>query len=345
MRILQIGLGGFGKNHLRAWTQLGLGKDLYVAEIQREKALAECSIYNIGPERVSAHYQDFLPSADVVDIVTATDTHYALCREALQAGKDVFVEKPMTLTSGEAGDLVKMVRSRKSILQVGYYYRFHPASQWIKERIQSGGLGRLRYLSGSFMGFKRARTDVGVTHTDGIHFLDLFNWFVSQPPKEVCAFTRDHFHRGLEDFSIVVCTYPNGEIAKVESGYIQPGDWVDKVVPSAWTTKEVSVIGSQATLEADFEIGEVKAHQVRHELRDGIWTAVHSGSSLPPIGVAGPIEQICEELKAFLGSVETRAEPLANGMDSGFCLARLMETIYRSSQLKRTLEVDYRETE
>ena len=342
MRILQIGLGGFGKNHLRAWTQLGLGRDLRVAEVRRETAMVECSKYNMGPEQVTAHYRDFLPLADVVDIVTPTDSHYSLCLEALQAGKDVFVEKPMTLTSGEAGELVQVARSQKRILQVGYYYRFHPASRWIKETIQSGLLGQLRYLSGNFAGFKRARTDVGVTHTDGIHFLDLFSWFVGRPPKEVWAVTRDHFNRGLEDFSVVLCTYPDGEIAKVESGYIQPGKWMDKVVPSAWTSKEIFIVGSRATIEADFETGKVKVHRVRHELRDQIWTAVHEGSHSPCVPTAGPIEQLCEEFQAFLGSVKTRQEPLANVMDSGFCLARLMETIYRSSQLKKALEVDYR---
>jgi predicted dehydrogenase len=344
VRILQIGLGGFGKNHLKAWNQLGLGRDLYVAEVRKEAAISECSKYNMAPEQVSAHYRDFLPRADVVDIVTPTDSHYTLCLEALQAGKDVFVEKPITLTSGEAEELAQVVRSKKSVLQVGYYYRFHPASRWIKETIRSGLLGQLRYLSGNFAGFKRARTDVGVTHTDGIHFLDLFNWFVGQPPKEVWAVTRDHFNRGLEDFSIVICTYAGGEIAKVESGYIQPGKWVDKVVPSAWTSKEIFIVGSQATLEADFETGEVKVHHVRHELRDRIWTAVHGGSSLPCVPAAGPIEQLCEELQAFLASVKTRQEPLANVMDSGFCLARLMEAIYRSSQQKKALEVDYRVT-
>ena len=88
MRILQIGLGGFGRNHLRAWTQLGLGKDLFIAEMKKEMALAECGKYNISPEHISASYRDFLPAADVVDIVTPTDTHFSLCREALEAGKD-----------------------------------------------------------------------------------------------------------------------------------------------------------------------------------------------------------------------------------------------------------------
>ena len=125
---------------------------------------------------------------------------------------------------------------------------------------------------------------------------------------------------------------------------IQPGKWIDKVVPSAWTTKDVCLVGSKATLEADFEVGEVKAHNVHHQLRDGVWAAVHDGSSLPSIRAAGPIEQLCEEFKAFLSSVESRNEPIANVTGSGFRLARLMETIYRSSELRQTLAVDYGET-
>lgn len=320
---------------------MGYGKALYVADLQEERAKAECSMYNISLDKISTNYHDFLQFADVVDVVTPTDTHYSLCLEALHAGKDVFVEKPMTLTSREAEDLAKVVHAEKRILQVGYYYRFHPAACWIKEQVKTGALGRLRYLSGSFMGFKRARTDVGVTHTDGVHFLDLFNWFVGRPPKEVYAVTRDHFHRGLEDFSIVICTYPEGEIAKVESGYIQPGKWGDKVVPSAWTTKEVSIVGSMATVEADFEIGEVRFHDVHHELRNGVWTALHQGSTIPPIPAAGPIEQLCDELKAFMNSVKTRTTPLANAVDSGLNLAKLMDAVYQSGEMKKTLSVNY----
>jgi len=340
MKILQIGLGGFGKNHLRAWNQLGLGKDLYIAELRAE-AHVECQKYNLPSDRISTDYHDFLDKVDIVDVVTPSDTHHALCKDALLHGKDVFVEKPMTMNSEEAVELANIVERTGRILQIGYYYRFHPISKFIKQNIDSGEMGDLRYLSGNFMGFKRARTDVGVTHTDGIHFIDLFNWFLNEIPKEVYAVTRDHFRRGLEDTSIVLFTYNNDVLVKVESGYIQPGRWNDKVVPNAMTTKEIAVMGSQTTMEADFEIEKLQVYDVHHELIDGIWTAINNGGTSPNIGTASPIDQICLEFQAFLNSVETREKPLANVIDSGVYLAKIMEAVYKSAQIDRSVPIKY----
>jgi UDP-2-acetamido-3-amino-2,3-dideoxy-glucuronate N-acetyltransferase len=175
MKILQIGLGGFGKNHLRAWTQMGLARNLSIADLSRERLEEAQELFGIAADRLVTDYRALIQEADVVDVVTPSDSHYAICAEALRLGKDVFVEKPMTMTSQEADQLAEAVERSGRILQVGYYYRFHPISQYVREQIRNGQLGSIRYLSGQFMGFKRARTDVGVTLTDGIHFIDLFN--------------------------------------------------------------------------------------------------------------------------------------------------------------------------
>ncbi len=339
MKILQIGLGGFGKNHLKAWTFLGFGKDLYVADLEKERAIVECAKYNIAADRISSNYRDFLRFADIVDIVTPTDTHYTLCLEALQAGKDVFVEKPMTMTSVEAQHIVEVAERSKHLIQIGYYYRFHPISQHLKTQLKTGSFGKIRYINGNFFGFKRARTDVGVTHTDGIHFLDLFNWFLNSFPTEVYAVCRDHFQRGLEDFSVVLLTYPSGTVAKVESGYIQPGRWKDKVVPGAVTSKEVMIVGDRAAAEVDFETETLAVHDAHHELRNGVWTAVLGETRQLPVEPCEPVQMVCRELTAFLECVRTREEPSANVMGSGLMLAELMEAIYKSGRTNKPIAV------
>lgn len=338
MRVLLIGLGSFGCNHLRAWHELGLGRNLYVAEID-PKRHSECEIYRLSSDRITADYHYFLDSVNVVDIVTPSTSHFALCSEALRAGKDVFIEKPMTMTSEEASELAALVRKTGRVLQVGYYYRFHPISRSLKTQMRAQGLGELRYLSGNFMGFKRARTDVGVTHTDAIHFLDLFNWFVARPPNEVYAVTRDHFGRGMEDLSLAVLEYPNGILAKVESGYIQPGRWRDKVVPDAFTSKEIFVAGSRATVEADFETEQMVVHNVHQEFRDGTWWPVLGGFQVPYLGTASPVQMICAELSAFLECVRRRGRPGANVVGSGVVLAKLMEAIYGSARQNVPVEL------
>jgi UDP-N-acetylglucosamine 3-dehydrogenase len=329
--ILLVGLGGFGRNHLRAWYEMGLGDNLFVAELNSELH-RECRLVGMPEDRITMDYRTVLDRVDVVDVVTPSTSHFEICKAALLAGKDVFVEKPMTMTAKEAADLASLVVATGRILQVGYYYHFHPISQYLKERIRAGALGDLRYLSGNFMGFKRARTDVGVTHTDGIHFLDLFNWFVGRLPEQVYAETRDHFGRGMEDWSLVVLRYRDGTVAKVESGYIQPGRWHDKVVPNAMTTKDIFVCGSQATVEVDFETENFAIHDVRHEFRQNTWVPVGNGSQTPQVGTANPIQMICAELHAFLECIAARQRPGSNVIGSGVVLAKLMEAIYESAR-------------
>jgi predicted dehydrogenase len=338
MKILQVGLGGFGRNHIKAWTELGLTKDLFIAELN-PTLLAECDKFGIPASQRTNDYRQFLQQADVVDIVTSTQSHHAIAKEALEAGKDVFIEKPMTATSEQAEELAALAKSKGRFIQVGYYYRFHPISLWARDLVATRKLGNLRYLSGKFMGFKRPRTDVGVTHTDAIHFIDLFNWILNAFPTDVYAVTRDHFGRGMEDLSIVLLTYPNGVIAKIESGYIQPARWKDKVVPNASTEKSIFVCGDQATVEADFEVETAVLHNVRHEKVDGLWRVQSDGSVAPSLPAAGPLEQIKAELTAFQKSFASRQTPSADASSAGIELAQIIEAIYESAKSGKSVSL------
>ncbi|MBI3318719.1 MAG: Gfo/Idh/MocA family oxidoreductase [Candidatus Omnitrophica bacterium] len=342
LKALLIGLGGFGKNHLKAWCEMGFRERIWVAELDAQRH-AECWAAGLRPAQVTTDHRKFLGQADLVDIVTPSSSHFQLCAEALEAGKDVFVEKPMTMNSEEALRLSQIVSRTGRILQVGYYYRFHPVSLWIREELRRGTLGELRYLSGKFLGFKRARTDVGVTHTDAIHFFDLINWLLGTHPTDVFAVTRDHFGRGLEDLSVALLTYPKGILAHVESGYIQPGRWNDRVVPNAKTTKELILCGSEGTLQADFETSAVELFKVRHVLKDGIWQLVNEGSIRPTLPLMDTVGQVRSELEAFLRSASTRGAPAPNVLESGLHLAQLMETLYLSSKERRVIELEPKE--
>lgn len=331
MKVLQVGLGGFGKNHVRAWSEMGLRNSLWVAELRGEGG-DDARALGLDPSRVVSDYRALLKDVDVVDVVTPSTSHYEICSAALAAGCDVFVEKPATMTSSEAEALREQASSAGKLIQVGYYYRYHPLSTYLKAKITDGSIGKPRYISGVFMGFKRCRNDVGVTHTDGIHFIDLFNWLLGEMPTRVYAVIRDHFGRGMEDLSIVMLDYPSGAVGKVESGYIQPGRWRDKVVAGAFTSKEIFVSGSTATVEVDFETEMANVHDVHHELRNGIWTAVNAGTTKPLSGTANTVQLISSELNDFLECVRSRRTPSANIEEAGVQLGRVIEAVYESAK-------------
>lgn len=329
--IVQVGLGNFGKRHLEAWHRLGFTDRLWIAEPD-ERQWPEAARHQIPRERIVRTLKPALPHVEVVDIVTPTEQHLDVCLAALEADKDVFIEKPMTMNAADARRVLELSERTARRVQVGYYYRFHPISQRLKAELRAGRLGAIRYLTGNFCGFKRARTDVGVTHTDGIHFLDLFVWLLEEMPVDVYAVCRDHFSRGLEDFSIALMTFPNGVVAKVESGYVQPGRWPDKVVANAMTTKDLVVVGDRASAEIDFEAQTCVISEVHHELRQGIWTPVMGPTSRLQLEACDPTQLVCRELEAFLQSVATREPTPAGPRECGVHLAVLMESLYESAR-------------
>src|SRR5205814_1969277 len=101
-------------------------------------------------------------------------------------GKDVFVEKPITLVSSEAKKLTELAEKSGSILQVGHIFRFDPASLWLRDVIAEGRFGQLKMLRARFSGFKRPRPDTGVTFADS-HAIKAEEGAVHQlefPPEE-----------------------------------------------------------------------------------------------------------------------------------------------------------------
>src|SRR5207245_5627127 len=144
----------------------------------------------------STDARSLFSKVDVAVIVTSATTHFDMCRELLQMGKDVFVEKPISLVSSEAKEMTELARNSGLILQVGHIFRFDPASLWMRDAIADERFGQLKMLRARFSGFKRPRHDTGVTFADSIHFVDLFNFLLGAPPRRVHAVLQDFLGRG-----------------------------------------------------------------------------------------------------------------------------------------------------
>jgi len=306
--VLQVGFGNFGPTHLAAWRALGLAERLIVAD-PSEAARRACRGLGLAQAQVIADYDEAIDGADLVDVVSATDTHFEICARALRAGLPVFIEKPMTSNLAEAERLAGIVAETGCPLQVGFYFRHHPLAQAMRERIRAGGLGQLRYLSSRFTGFKRGRTDSGVLLNDAIHFIDLHNWLMDGFPVRVQATLLDHFGRGLEDMALLEMHYPGGVVARIEAGCTIPGRWNDNIVKGATASKETTAAGSEGAIEADFVTQTMLCHQVRHELQAGVWRPVFGEISRPHIATAEPVDVVTSELETFVGHVERSETP------------------------------------
>ncbi len=316
MKVLLIGLGRWGEKHLRVLGELGC--ELWVADVSPERR-AFAVRAGVPVTHTVADFRTALPHVDAVDLVTPADSHLTLASECLRAGKDCFVEKPLALTAAEGSALKDVARSTQRVLQVGHIFRFHPVTQLMRERLQSGRVGQVRYCTGRFAGFKRPRTDVGVTLTDGIHYVDLFAYLLGRAPTAVTATLRDFLGRGMDDFG--VCTVEYAEIpAFIEAGYFAPGTYRDCVI-----------VGEQETLAGDFGTAEVKVLANRHVQEGGAWSAPEGAAETHK--AAGP-EPLRHELKLFLDACMSRTPPAVD-VEAGWLALRVVEAAHQSSKLGR----------
>src|SRR5215467_8409623 len=152
-RILLIGVGRWGANHLRVLKSMPI--ELFVAD-HREQRL---SSVDIPKSHCTTDARSLFPKVDAAVIVTPAPAHFETCRELLGMGKDVFVEKPITLVSSEAKKLTELAEKSRLILQVGHIFRFDPASLWMRDAIAERQFGQLKMLRARFSGLKRPRHD------------------------------------------------------------------------------------------------------------------------------------------------------------------------------------------
>jgi predicted dehydrogenase len=290
--VLLVGLGRWGAQHLRVLRTLGL--TLWVADLapaRRAWAVAQ----GVDPARTVEHYRDALPRVQAVDVVTPADRHADIVTTALDAGRHCFVEKPLALTAAEGRRLIAAAHAGR-VLQVGHILRFHPATAALREALASGRIGPVRYVTGRFAGFKRPRTDVGVTQTDAIHYFDLFAYLLGRPATGVTAVQRDYLRRGLDDFSVTIAEY--GEVpAIVEATYFVPGTW-----------RECVIVGEAGSLVADYGASTVTLHLGEHRRTPSGWETVDTGKESLPVGRAEPLQT---ELEAFVAACDGRGPNLA----------------------------------
>ena len=299
MNVLLVGLGRWGENHLRVLGELGV--TLWAADVSPER-LAWAIRRGVAPARAVADYRDALGAVDAVDIVTSADSHWDVARTCLAAGRHCFVEKPLAQTIAEGRLLEAAAAAAGRVVQVGHIFRFHPVTATLREALGADRIGAVRYATGRFSGFKRPRTDVGVTQTDAIHYFDLFAHLFGREATRVSALQRDFLGRGLDDLAVTVVHY--GDVpAVIEASYFPPGTW-----------RECVIVGERGALVADYGASVVTLHLGEHRKRGHAWEAVETGKEELPTSRAEPLRL---ELQTFLDACAGRAAnpvPVAAGV-------------------------------
>jgi UDP-N-acetylglucosamine 3-dehydrogenase len=320
MNVLLVGLGRWGEKHLRVLTRLGA--TLWVADVsaaRRQWAVGQ----GIDPARAVADFRAALPYVAAVDIVTPADSHRAVAEECLATGRHCFVEKPLTVSVADGLALAAAGAAAGCTVQVGHIFRFHPVTCALGRALVAGRIGRLLYAMGRFSGFKRPRTDVGVTHADAIHYFDLFAHLLGCEATRVAALQRDYLGRGLDDMSLTTVIYGDVPVI-VEANYFGPG-----------TQRDCVIVGDRGALVADFGRSTVTLRCGRHHQWDGVWEAVDEGAE--DLAATGP-EPLQLELESFLAACQgRRSNPVP--AEAGVHALEIVEAAARAARFDRVVSI------
>ena len=241
-----IGTGHWGKNHVRTFNEFrskGLIDHLKICDVdkQRVRELGE----NFGVE-YTTDYKTLLDDKKIkaVSIATSSATHYQIAKEFLKAGKDVLVEKPMTINSKQGKDLVKIASDNKKILMVGHIFRYHPAINELKRRMEGGEFGKIYFFISNRLDIGTPRKDMGVIFALGIHEIDMFCHLLDVDyPNEITTVSGDYLQSDIEEMATIILGFDNGV-----KGYATES-WL---VPVYGKKRELVVIGSEQSARIDY---------------------------------------------------------------------------------------------
>lgn len=243
-RVIVVGAGGFGKNHVRVLAELGsLGG---VCDIDKERASAYGKLYNVPYYVNVSEVPENTYEAAVVSTPTSTHKEVAM-QLALKNVKHLLIEKPFTPTVKDALELISFLKNRNVKIMVGFIERFNPAARMVKRYIEEGALGEVIMASATRVRRWPERiTDSGVLLDTAIHDIDLMRYFFSEDPVKVYAKTGRSMHRVHEDYATIVLTFPSGRMAIIKANWLTP-----------YKIRSIEVIGSEGMVEADLVTQQV----------------------------------------------------------------------------------------
>ncbi|QQS11307.1 MAG: Gfo/Idh/MocA family oxidoreductase [Rhodospirillales bacterium] len=334
---LLVGYGAFGAVHARAWASLGREGALVIAD--SDAAAREAARRAHPAARVVADWRVALADVAMVDIAAPSDAHAAIALAALDAGRDVFIEKPMAETAADAEAVARRAAASGRIVQVGYVLRVHPVAARLRDVVRRGGVGAPVWIAAEFVSLKRPRRDCGVVRNDAIHFLDLIRWLVGRPPDDVSATLVERLGRGFEDIATITMRWEGGPVARLDASCLLPGDRVDPFVAGGFSRKRIAVTGDAGEAVADFMDDTLGVRPCRMARgADGWWTPEYGTATVDPPAPLSPVGGVAGELRLFIDAVASRAAPDADAA-SGVDMARVIDAIFASAREGRRVPV------
>ena len=222
VEIGQVGLGAWGKNLLRNFTTLN---QCHVKMACDSDATQCAKTSEMFPGVVLTNkYEDIVEDDKIEAVIIATPpaTHYQMAVKAIEAGKDVFVEKPLVLDLDKGKRLVELVKKNDRILMVGHIMEYHPASLLLKQYVEDGVLGEVYYLYSSRINLGKVRDIENSLWSFAPHDISLIMFLLNKYPSKVTATGYSYLQKSIEDVCFMTMHFDDKVMAHVHVSWLDP---------------------------------------------------------------------------------------------------------------------------
>ncbi len=250
-----------------------------------------------------------------VVIATPAATHYDLARQALETGRDVFVEKPLALTYAQGARLVQIASEQRRILMVGHVLEYHPAVVRLIQMVRSGDLGDIYYIYSNRLSLGKVRREENILWSFAPHDIAVLLRLLDTMPIQVSAVGGNYIQPNIADVTVTNLLFDNGVRAHIHVSWLHP-----------FKEQRLVVIGSQKMASFDDVAKELALYDQRVEVREGVPAPVRGVGERVAFDPTEPLRLECE---AFLRAIMTREPPLTDG-ESGLRVLKVLQAAQRS---------------
>src|SRR3954468_16076855 len=318
-RVGLVGLGYWGPNLARNFDQLGT----LVALCDLDAELRDRFAARYPHVTIYSDYAEMLASGglDAVVVATPVPTHFALAKQALEAGKHVFVEKPPAMRAAEMEELVTLAETRNLVLMPGHLLLYHPGVQKVKQLIDAGDLGEILCIYGNRQNLGVIRKDENALWSLGVHDLSVILHLLDEEPEEVWAQGNAFLNPGVEDVVFCYLRFPSGRIAHMHLSWLDP----HKMRRITVVGKDKMVVFDDMELERKVTVYE-KYPWKRAETY-GEWQTRSGDIYIPKIPTDEPLRLECEAFLALIAGDGDRRKVARDGAVVVRALERLTESL------------------
>ncbi len=263
------------------------------------------------------------PDIDVVALATPVFSHFDLARRALEQGKHVWVEKPMTTTSAEAEQLVELAARKNKIIMVDHTFIFTSAVRKIRELVESGALGNLLYYDSVRVNLGLLQSDVNVVWDLAPHDLSIMDYVLRKQPKAVSAHGACHFGQNIEEMAYVTLYYEDNFIAHLHVNWLSPV----KIRHTLIGGDKKMVVWNDLDNENKIMIYDKGVEVMKRDDSYFALAQYRIGDMSSP--ALANREALSAEVDYFLDCIERGEEPVNNG-EAGLKVVRILESAEES---------------